>query len=413
LGTARFNKIFREANESRARYRVLLGSAGSGKSVNVATDYILKLSSPEYSGCSLLVVRGVEVSHLNSTFAELLGAIERLELGGIWESRLNPLSIRNKTNGNQIIFRGCSDQRAIERLKSVTVPTGKITMVWMEEATELRREDFDIIDDRLRGQLPGDRYYQITLSFNPVSAAHWIKSQLWDYDSPDIFKSKSTYLDNRYIDDAYKARMLRRKELDPEGYAVYGLGEWGEVGGLVFPNVTVGDYRRLEFEDYTLGTDFGFNHSHATLLVGWRDGNPYVINEVVVTEKTTGEIIRLCEKAEIPKNVLMFCDSAEPDRIKEFKAAGFKAYPVRKEKNSVSNQIAWLKNRHIYVDGRCQNTQKELQTYKWRKDPTSGEYLDEPVKIGDDAVKALIYGCEPVRKAVRLKTMSKGDFGVW
>lgn len=413
MGTARLNKVFREANESKARYRVMLGSAGSGKSVNAAMDYVLKLSRPEYTGCNLLVVRGTEVSHQNSTFAELQSAINKMELGGIWESRLNPLTIRNKNNGNMVIFRGCSDQRAIERLKSVTVPSGKITWCWLEEATELRNTDFEIIDDRLRGQLPDGHYYQITLTFNPVSASSWIKSQLWDYQSPDIFTHKSTYLDNSFIDDAYKARMLRRREIDPEGYRVYGLGEWGEVGGLVFTAVSFGDYRGLEFDDYSMGSDFGWNHAHCTVLIGWRDGCPYVIREVYVTGKTTGEIIRECEKEGMPKNVLMFCDSAEPDRIKEFKAAGYKAYPVSKEKNSVSNQIAWLKNRHIYIDGRCQNLLKEIQSYKWRKDPVSGEYMDEPVKIGDDAVKALIYGCEPHRKAVRLESMGKGELGLW
>ena len=37
--------------------------------------------------------------------------------------------------------------------------------------------------------------------------------------------------------------MLRRKEVDPEGYRIYGLGEWGETGGLIFSN-----YRIEEFE---------------------------------------------------------------------------------------------------------------------------------------------------------------------
>jgi len=412
MSNAIFNKIFQSANESRHRYRVMLGSAGSGKSVNVAMDYIVKLSDPQYSGCSLLVVRGVEVSHLNSTFAELTGAIDKLGLNEIWDSKLNPLTIRNKINGNSIIFRGCSDQRAIERLKSVSVSTGKIVWVWIEEATELKDSDFDVIDDRLRGKLPDEHYYQITLTFNPINSSHWIKTQLWDYESKDIFKHKSTYLDNKYIDIEYKARMLRRKELDPEGYEVYGLGNWGEVGGLVFPNVTIGDYKDKEFEQFTLGTDFGFNHSHVTVLIGWYDGEPYVIREIVVTGKTTTEIIELCNRAQMPKNVLMFCDSAEPDRIKDFKKAGYKAYPVSKEKNSISNQINWLKNRRIYIDGRCQGIQKEIQAYKWRKDPISGEYTDEPVKYNDDCVKALIYGCEPVRKQVKVKSMSKKDFNI-
>ena len=89
---------------------------------------------------------------------------------------MNAETIRNKINGNSVIFRGCSDQRAIERLKSVSVPTGKICWCWLEEATELKNTDFDVIDDRLRGKLPDGHFYQITLTFNPINSGHWIKN---------------------------------------------------------------------------------------------------------------------------------------------------------------------------------------------------------------------------------------------
>src|SRR5699024_318681 len=81
----RFNSAYKAANKTQARYRVLLGSAGSGKSVNAAQDFILKLSSAEYAGCSLLVVRSAECTHMNSTFSELLGAINRMGLLGQWK----------------------------------------------------------------------------------------------------------------------------------------------------------------------------------------------------------------------------------------------------------------------------------------------------------------------------------------
>lgn len=408
-----FNKCFKVANSTQCRYRVLLGSAGSGKSVNVAQDYILKLSQPEYAGCNLLVVRGTEVSHLNSTFAELMGAINRMGLLHIWESKTTPLTLTNKANGNTIIFRGCNDQRAIERLKSVTVPKGKITWVWVEEATELRNKDFNIIDDRLRGELPAGHYYQITLTFNPINSGHWIKRELWDYNSPDIFTHKSTYLDNAFIDEAYKQRAKRSKELDPEGYQVYYCGNWGEVGGLIFTAVDIGDFSKKQFETYSIGTDWGFNHSTAVLLIGWHKQEPYVINEVVTEGKTTAETIELCNTAGIPKQTIMYCDSAEPDRIKQIKQAGFRAYPVSKEPNSVHNQITWLKERIIHVDGRCVRTVKEIQAYKYRKDPVSGLYLDEPVCVDDDCMAALRYGIEPVRKDSRLQSTTKGAYGIW
>ena len=44
--SAQFNPVFRPVNEWRGRYRILKGSAGSGKSVNIAQDYIAKLSDP-------------------------------------------------------------------------------------------------------------------------------------------------------------------------------------------------------------------------------------------------------------------------------------------------------------------------------------------------------------------------------
>ena len=54
------NKAFKDANETHARYRVLMGGAGSGKSTDVAMDYIAKLTDERYEGANLLVVRASE-----------------------------------------------------------------------------------------------------------------------------------------------------------------------------------------------------------------------------------------------------------------------------------------------------------------------------------------------------------------
>ncbi len=224
-----FNKVFKDFNETKCRYRVAKGSAGSGKSVNVAQDFIMKLSDPYYKGANLLVLRKTYDNNRDTTFAELEGAINRVfgeYAKEIWTISKSPLSMECKTTGSRIIFRGMNDAKQREKAKSITTKTGKLTWIWLEEATEFEESDIDILDDRLRGNLNGinpNLYYQMTFTFNPVSAAHWIKAKFFDVKDPDIFTHHSTYLTNRFIDEAYHKRMERRKRRDPDGYRVYGL----------------------------------------------------------------------------------------------------------------------------------------------------------------------------------------------
>ena len=416
MKTIPLNRVFKEANQTKCRYRLLMGSAGSGKSVDVAMDYILKLANPKYKGANLLVIRETETSHKDSTYAELVGAINRLGQEKIWDIKQTPLQLECTTTGNTIIFRGCADERSRQRIKSISVKQGKLCWVWIEEAFEVAKSSVDLIDDRLRGSLDDypNLYYQITFTFNPVNANSYLKTDYWDYKSPDIFTCHSTYLDNRFIDEAYHQRMLRRKELDPEGYKVYGLGEWGETGGLILTNYKIEDLP-LDFGMYDTvhySQDFGFNHANCILEVGFKDDEIYILRELYVHEKDTDEIISMANDMDFVKSKPMYCDSAEPDRIQMFRKAGYHAMPVKKEPNSVQAQIDYLKQHKIHINGNCLNTIKEIQQWKWDKDKKTGEWLDVPVDFMDDAMAALRYCIEPYRRNKQLKTVSKGVLGL-
>ena len=405
------NKCFKPVNFSKKRYIVMKGSAGSGKSVDTALMYILRLMNDK--GRNLVCIRKADITNRDSTFAELTGAIYRLfgdKAERYWKINTSPLQLTFIPNGNKIIFRGMNDDKQREKLKSITFQKGKLTDVWIEEATEITQADFEIIDDRLRGRLPDGQFYQIRMTFNPVNKNHWIKKNFFDFTDENTLTHHSTYLMNRFIDDAYRARMERRKQVDPEGYQIYGLGEWGEIGGLILHNWEIRDISQnlSDYDDIAIGQDFGFNHANAILLLGIKDDNIYIIDEIYVHEKETSEIIPLAIAKAFPTNRIMWCDSAEPDRIKMWKNSGYgKAKAVEKEQNSIKAQIDWLKGvvsktkavkRMIYVHPHCVNTIKELQQWKWKKDEKSGEYLDEPVPIMDDAMAALRYGVEGWRK---------------
>lgn len=405
------NPCFREADQSKKRYIIMKGSAGSGKSMDTAQHYILRLMNDP--GRNLLCVRKSDVTNRDSTFAELQGAIFRMfseQYKKYWYINSSNMIIECKSNHNQIIFRGVNDDKQREKLKSITFKRGKLTDVWIEEATEITQADFEIIDDRLRGELPEGQFYQIRMTFNPVSAHHWIKKVFFDRSDPDVLTHQSTYLGNRFIDEAYHRRMMRRKEVDPEGYQVYGLGNWGEVAGLILKNYVIEKFDRSpeQFDYMVNAQDFGFNHADCIGEVGFKDGDLYLCRELYVYERDTDEIIKMAE-GKFKRNIRMWCDSAEPDRIKMWQKAGYRAKAVKKEQNSVSAQIDYLKQHKIHIYPTCVNTIKEIQQWKWKKDEKTNSYLDEPVPFFDDAMAMLRYSIEQERKApARLNRKIKG-----
>ena len=405
------NPCFKEVDRSAKRYIALRGSAGSGKSVDTAQNYILRLMQDK--GRNLVAMRKSDITNRDSTFAELTGALYRMfgdKTDLYWKINKSPLQITFKPNGNQIIFRGMNDDKQREKLKSITFPKGKLTDVWLEEATEFTQSDLEIIDDRLRGELPDGLFYQIRLTFNPVSKTHWIKKVFFDFADENVLTHHSTYQMNRFIDEAYRQRMERRRLVDPDGYRIYGLGEWGEVGGLILSNYIIEEFDTSpERFDYMVNAqDFGFNHANCIGEVGFKDGELYLCQELYVFEKDTEEIIRLAE-GKFRKSITMYCDSAEPDRIRMWKKAGYRALPVKKEPNSVRAQIDHLKQHRIHIHPSCVNTIKEIQQWKWKKDEKTNTYTDEPVNFFDDAMAMLRYSIEEERRtSPRLNRKIKG-----
>ncbi len=412
-----FNRAFQSANETRARYRILSGGAGSGKSYNVAQDFILKLSDRRYKGANLLVVRKTESACRYSVFEELLGAIRRIfgdRSDAFWTVRKEPMMLTSCVTGARIIFRGMHEDSQRERVKSVAFRCGKLTWIWCEEATELREADLDILDDRLRGDLTALNpalFYQITMTFNPISGTHWIKRRFFDVPpSEDVFLHHSTYRDNAFCDGDYARRMERRRREDPDGYAVYALGEWGAASsGCILTRWRVGmpDKNPQAYDGAWMAQDFGYRHADCLLLVGVKDGALYVLRELYVCGMDTAEIIALAQREGFPKHLPMYCDSAEPDRIRMWKKAGWRAIGVKKEPGSVRGQIEYLRQHEIVIDASCENVLAEIREWKWME----GTEEEIPAPGTDDAMAALRYATEPLRRA-HARTLPKRALGI-
>lgn len=373
------------------RFNVWVGGAGSGKSVGAAQRDVFRLTAEQ--GHNYMIVRKVGESNRYSTFAGLVNVIEQWHLGGLYDIADSNMVIRNRFNGNEVIFRGMNDVRAREHAKSVTFKSGPLTDVRLEEASEFEPEDFRQLNLRLRGKAP--QPFQLTLLFNPVSVSHWLKSEFFDNPKPNATILHTTYLDNRFIDAEYKSELEAMKTTDPTMYQVYALGEWGQLGDQAFPNVIFEPcrYRWEDFDRVLFGMDFGFQHYHAIEGIGLKDGEPWSFRELYVRQKTNPEIIPLAEPI-LPRSQLCTADSAEPKSIAEWNNAGYRLEGAKKGPDSVAAQFAYLRARKWHIDpDACPGLAAEVRGAVYKKDK-NGNPTEEIFSFHDDAMAACRYAIE-------------------
>lgn len=383
-----FNEVYLPHLDTTNRYEIFYGGAGSGKSHFIAQKKIYQHLRD--SGRKTLVIRKVGTTIRNSAFALLKQVILDWNVGQLFKVPKGSSALDIKgPNGNRILFTGLDD---VEKLKSIV----GITDVWVEEASEITEDDFTQLDLRLRGQT--DLPKQITLSFNPVSALMWQKKRFFDRVDPEVSILKTTYIDNRFIDPDYIKMIKGLKETDYYHYKVYTLGEFGVLGNLILSNWDVAEISRdPSWYDHVLpGLDFGFNHPSAFLEVGYKDGELFVFNELYERGLSNNELIELVKNGRV-STVPIVADSAEPARIKEFNKANVRTLKSDKGPGSVKVGIDWLRRHKIHIHPSCVNTIKEIQEWKYREDK-DGNVLDEPVPINDDAMAALRYATETLRK---------------
>lgn len=204
----------------KGRYRVCKGSRASKKSTTTAMNLIYRIM--EYPKSNALVVRKTGRTLLDSCYAQLKWAVNRLGVKEHFDFKLSPLEIIYKPTGQKILFRGLDDPL---KVTSVTVDVGSLCFLWIEEAYEIMSEsDFDTLDESIRGEVPKGHFKQITLTFNPWNERHWIKKRFFDIQDDDVLAITTNYMCNEWLDKTDLKVFERMKENNPRRYNVAGLG---------------------------------------------------------------------------------------------------------------------------------------------------------------------------------------------
>jgi phage terminase large subunit len=263
--------------------------------------------------------------------------------------------------------------------------------LWVNEANELIYDEWKQLLMRTTGQ--------VFIDFNPSDDEHhWIQKHVLTRE--DCTLIISTYKDNPYLPQTLIDEIESYRLADENYWKVYGLGQLGVSGTTIYTHYRLAEKMPTEYDDEAFGLDFGFGHPTALVRVVEKDGARYAEQLIYRSQLTNPDLIALLKDAipvEKRKKVPIYADAAEPGIIAEIFLAGFHVIPANK---SVGDGIRNVKSAPLWLLKDSTDLVREIRGYKWKVDK-SGNVLDEPVKIKDDAVDALRYACYNMTLAPR------------
>ena len=382
----------------KGRYRVVKGSRASKKSKTTALWIVTNMM--KYPDANTLVIRKVFRTLKDSCFTELKWAINRLCVQDYWDIKESPLEMTYIPTGQKIYFRGLDDPL---KVTSITVEKGALCWMWIEEAYEIMKEDdFNILDESIRGQVDDGLFKQITLTFNPWNEHHWIKKRFFDAPpDPDILTMTTNYLMNEFLDEADRKVFETMKKNNPRRYRVAGLGEWGIVEGLIFENweekeFNLEDIKKIKGIKSAFGLDFGYTNDPSALFCGMVDLNNkviYVFDEMYKEGMSNEAIYEEITKMGYRKERIR-ADSAEPKSIDRLRTLGLvNIRAARKGKDSVNNGIDFIQDFKIVIHPKCVNFLTEISNYTWDTDKF-GKKVNKPIDDFNHLMDAMRYALE-------------------
>ena len=325
--------------------------------------------------------------------------------------------IVNPHNKSEIRFIGLDSS---EKIKSQNW-----NYCWLEEATELTLEKWSQCNTRMRRPNKHGQD-QMFITYNPINIYNWVIQQFVvnpsDYIKENTFVHFSNFLDNPYLPKEAIISMMDTAEKDENYYWTYVVGKPGvPVGqiytnfkftprdGLYEPNPDGGEPIEIlppwpkeldDIEPY-YGIDFGYVDPMVVTEFKEYNNTIYVRLRYYETQKTTNGLIEFLREIGVNSNHMLYCDSAEQDRIAQLGQEGFCPNNASKE---IHAGIMFIKGQNIVVDSTGhlgEIARLETQGYMWDKDKDDPRILlDKPAKDQQDHfVDTLRYG--PYTKHLR------------
>ena len=360
--------VFHKAYNSDTRITCLQGGTRSSKSYSLAQLFIVKCL--EDTGKTYTICRKTLPALKATAYRDMLQILKELDLYS--EENHNKSELSYQLNGNLLEFISVDQPQKIRGRKR--------NCLWLNEANEFTYEDWQ--------QLILRTTEKIYLDYNPSDPYSWIYDKVVVRE--DCTFIKSTYLANPFLDDDTVAEIERLKDLDPDYWQVYGLGEIGSVQTMIFRKFELVDEVQGRLIGY--GLDFGFTNSPSALVAVYQSDDNLYIKEMLYEKRLTNtDLANKLREFRIDRQSEIIGDSAEPKTIEEIYRQGFNIKPAKKGAG-IHLGIDIMRRYKLHITKDSLNAIKEFRGYKWATDK-NGDVLNTPVKINDHLIDATRYLC--------------------
>jgi phage terminase large subunit len=254
-----------------------------------------------------------------------------------------------------------------------------------DQPQKLRGARRDVLFVNECNNIDWESYYQmairtrkfIYLDYNPV-AEFWVDSEL--VNDPDAEMIVLTYKDNEALDKSIVTEIEKARDRATTSnywanwWRVYGLGEIGNLQGVIFSNWQTIDTIPEDARLLGIGVDFGYTNDPTAIVAVYEYNGQRIIDEVAYR---TGMLNSDIAKA-LPNHVPVYADSAEPKSIDEIKRYGIRIKGVTKGKDSINYGIQIMQSQSYLVTSTSTNLIKELRNYCWDSD-AQGRSMNNPI----------------------------------
>lgn len=240
---------------------------------------------------------------------------------------------------------------------------------------------------------------EVWLDFN-ADSEFWAHTEVLKSKTAELLKL--TYLDNEQIPEGTLIKMLERKAKAEEeerngnkGYwwnwwQVYGLGEVGNLQGVVFNNWSEIDEVPKEAKLLGYGMDFGYTNDPTTLIAVYSYNDEYVLHELIYSTALTNNDIVAIAKPLLNSSGKIYADSSEPKSIDELRRLGLNITGAIKGADSIMFGINKMQEKKLRVTKSSTNLINEFRNYTWATDK-NGMTINKPIDNYNHAIDAIRY----------------------